>query len=45
MAEWESWRAASLDVGELNIAGCDGDDDDNGFDGCEAVEGCESMRA
>lgn len=43
MAELESWRAASLDVGELNIAGCD--DDDNGFDGCEAVEDCESMRA
>lgn len=42
MAEWESCKAASLDVVELNIAG---DDDDKGFNGFEAVDGWESMRA
>lgn len=44
MAEWESCNAASLDVVELKIAG-DCDDGDKGFNGFEAVDGWESMRA
>lgn len=41
-----SCNAASLEVAELKIAGCNVDEEeDNGFDGFEVVDGCESIRA